>query len=106
MLLQLLLDRLVNHLNLLLGVSLVNVNSFMQLATLAKPTIAFQTINIPHPPAHLPLNVHVFLADALDCPWDMVKHCWEIFADVVWSSTGLVAATSQNGELFCCIGLL
>ncbi|KAF8577525.1 hypothetical protein K439DRAFT_1649069 [Ramaria rubella] len=77
----------------------------MQLAILAKPAVAFQSLDISKPPARLPLNVHGFLIDALDRPWEMVGQCWSIFVDVVWSGTDHVAATIRDIEMFHRFGL-
>ncbi|KAF8573635.1 hypothetical protein K439DRAFT_1624936 [Ramaria rubella] len=98
--LQVLFEKLVAHPSLLVQVSFTDMTSFTWLATLVQPAIAFQVFNLSNPPNRLPLNVHTFLATALDLSWEIVVQCWHVFADDIWSSTSLVAATKPKQEHF------
>ncbi|KAF8587619.1 hypothetical protein K439DRAFT_1614172 [Ramaria rubella] len=103
--LQVLCEKLLEHPSLGVEASFADVRSFIQLATLAKAAITFQLFDISHPPQRLPLNVHAFLTAALDRPWAIVQHCWEVFAEVIWSSATPVAASAQDWEIFRRFGL-
>ncbi|KAF8579221.1 hypothetical protein K439DRAFT_1648540 [Ramaria rubella] len=61
----------------------------------------FQTVVILLPPAHLPVNVHAFLANVLNQPWATIAHCWDIFSVVVWSHTDTEMHTQRPTLTLC-----